>query len=214
MLVLEEIYLSHKNEYSEVFNLRIQRGLSWLRKSVQLDKDWELKFISLWASLQAVYMENESAVYDKGSFNHFIDKVIAHDVEFKLDDVIWYKYNSAIKLLLINPYIYQGFWDFKHGKVELNDWKLEFDYKKKFIQKVLDDKNSKELLRILFECFSTIHKQLVSGGSTSNSSIMRKQLKASCNILAALNYNFMLILLENKECIDSDKPYYPIVQIS
>ncbi len=32
MLVLEEVYKSKKAENSEQFNLRIHRGLSWLKK--------------------------------------------------------------------------------------------------------------------------------------------------------------------------------------
>lgn len=33
VLVLEEVYKSKKIENSEQFNLRIHRGLSWLKKS-------------------------------------------------------------------------------------------------------------------------------------------------------------------------------------
>jgi hypothetical protein len=37
MLLLEEIYKSHKAQNSAHFNLRIHRGLGWFKKSSSLD---------------------------------------------------------------------------------------------------------------------------------------------------------------------------------
>ncbi len=45
MLVLEEIFKDRKHENTDQFNLRIQRGLSWLKKAIDLDQDIDLKFI-------------------------------------------------------------------------------------------------------------------------------------------------------------------------
>lgn len=48
MLVLEETYKSKKAQFSDSYNLRIHRGLSWLKQAVLLDDALDLKFISLW----------------------------------------------------------------------------------------------------------------------------------------------------------------------
>lgn len=47
MFVLEEIYKSKKTENSDQFNLSIQRSLSWLKKSMSLEEELDLKLISL-----------------------------------------------------------------------------------------------------------------------------------------------------------------------
>jgi hypothetical protein len=37
--MLEEIYKSKKPQHSDYFNLRIQRGLSWFKKALELDEE-------------------------------------------------------------------------------------------------------------------------------------------------------------------------------
>ena len=39
MQVLEEIFKSKKPDHTDQFNLRIHRGLSWLKKATDLDDD-------------------------------------------------------------------------------------------------------------------------------------------------------------------------------
>ena len=55
MLMLEEIFKIKKAENSEVFNLRILRGLSWLKKAYDLNEEPDLQYMSLWISFNAVY---------------------------------------------------------------------------------------------------------------------------------------------------------------
>ena len=58
MQVLEEIFKSKKSENSNQFNLRIHRGLSWLKKAAELDDDLDMRFISLWVSFNAIYAQD------------------------------------------------------------------------------------------------------------------------------------------------------------
>lgn len=58
MLVLEEIYKGQKSQYSQPFNLRFQRALSWLKKSTDLDADPDFKLMSLCVAFQALYAED------------------------------------------------------------------------------------------------------------------------------------------------------------
>lgn len=67
MMLLEEIFKSKKAEHSDYFNLRIHRGLSWLKKSVELDSDLDLKFMSLWISFNAIYAQDAGLNQDKQS---------------------------------------------------------------------------------------------------------------------------------------------------
>ena len=65
MYLLEEIFKKHKHLYSVNFNLRMQRGLSWLRKAKELDQDVDLQFVSLWIAFNAVYAENLQETLDE-----------------------------------------------------------------------------------------------------------------------------------------------------
>ena len=65
MMLLEEIFKSKKAEHSDYFNLRIHRGLSWLKKSIELDSDLDLKFMSLWISFNAIYAQDVAITQDK-----------------------------------------------------------------------------------------------------------------------------------------------------
>jgi hypothetical protein len=52
------------------------------------------------------------------------------------------------------------------------------------------------------------------GGATYNSSMNRKLLQDSCNILIAVIPASMHIILENPQNFDFDTPFYPLLQVS
>ena len=72
MLLLEEIFKSRKNEFSEIYNLRIHRGLSWLKKANELDDDLELQFMSLWVALNAIHAQDSTQVENEQNLSQFI----------------------------------------------------------------------------------------------------------------------------------------------
>lgn len=127
---------------------------------------------------------------------------------------MWDKFSQPIRLLLENPYVYQGFWDYQNQKISQRSWKEDFDQEKKKVHKALQEKSSVDILFVVFNRLYTLRNQMIHGGATYNSSVNRRQLQDACNILVALLPIFMLVLLENAKTLDLGKPFYPVVQVS
>lgn len=214
VFVLEEVFKSKKAENSEQFNLRIHRGLSWLKKAIQLEDDLDLQFISLWISFNAVYARDITLSQDQQAFRQFLHKVCQLDREQKVDYIIWEKFGSMIRLFIENPYNFQSFWDFQNKKISQSAWKENFDLEKQRVHKALQSKNTVDLLFVIFNRLYTLNNQIMLGGSTYRSSVNRKQLQDVCQILVALLPAFIHILLENSKDLDLCKPFYPVVQVS
>lgn len=214
MLVLQEIYKSQKAQYSDQFNLRIHRGLSWLKQAMGLDESLDLKFISLWVAFNAIYAQDGDEIKDRQQFRQFLFELCQADTEHKIYHLIWTKYSHAIRILLDNPYTFQPFWDYQNQKITQDDWRSSFDKDKNKVHRALQQKDSVEVLYVIFNRLYTLRNQIIHGGSTYNSSVNRTQIHDACNILTALLPTFMHILLENEKIIDLGKPFYPVVQVS
>jgi len=214
MFILEEVFKSKKAEHSDYFNLRIHRGLSWLKKSLELDSDLDLKFMSLWISFNAIYAQDAELNQDKQSLRQFLYLICQKDQEHKIYHILWAKFSHPIRLLLENPYMHQGFWDYQNQKISQRSWKEDFDQEKKKVHKALQEKASVDILFVVFNRLYTLRNQIIHGGATYNSSVNRQQLQDACNILVALLPIFMLVLLENAKTLDLGKPFYPVVQVS
>lgn len=213
MLLLEEIFKEKKAQNSDHFNLRIHRGLSWWKKAQQLDDDLDLQFISLWVSFNAIYAQDLLTIQDKQSLRQFLHLICQKDMEDKIYRILWEKYSQTIRALLDTLYIYQGFWDFQNQKISQIACKQGLAEEKQKVLNALAQKDSVEVLMVLFNRLYTLRNQLIHGGATYQSSINRSQLKDSCKILHALLPVFILLLLENSSTLDMGKPFYPVVQV-
>ncbi|CAB1217794.1 HEPN domain-containing protein [Acinetobacter bouvetii] len=213
MFILEEIFKSKKSEHSDYFNLRLHRGLSWLKKSGDLDDDLDLKFMSLWISFNAIYAQDVVLNQDKQALRQFLYLICQKDQDNKIYHILWDKFSQPIRLLLENPYVYQGFWDYQNQKISQHSWKEDFEQEKKKVHKALQEKASVDILFVVFNRLYTLRNQMIHGGATYNSSVNRRQLQDACNILAALLPTFMFVLLENAQSLDLGKPFYPVVQV-
>lgn len=214
MFVLEETYKSKKAQHSDPFNLRMHRGLSWLKQAILLDDALDLKFISLWISFNAIYAKDLQEIKDRQQFRHFLLEICQADTERKIYHLIWTKYSHAIRILLDNHYTFQPFWDFQNQKISQQYWKNSFEQDKLKVHQALQQKDSVEVLYVIFNRLYTLRNQIMYGGSIYNSSINRTQLQDSCNILTALLPVFIHVLLENEKILDLGQPFYPVVQMS
>lgn len=212
-MLLEEIFKSRKVEYSDQFNLRVHRGLSWLRKSIDLQGDLDLQFISLWVSFNAMYAQDLQTSQDKQSLRQFIHLICQKDTEHKIYNLLWERFSQPIRLFLDNPYVYQGFWDYQNQKISHDACREGLAQEKQKVLRALSDKDSVDILMVLFNRMYTLRNQLVHGGATYKSSVNRKQLQDACTILLALLPVFLFILLENAATLDLGKPFYPVVQV-
>lgn len=100
MLLLEEIFKSKKLQHSERFNLRVQRSLSWFKKSLELEHDLDLQFISLWIALNALYVQDMNVAQDTQALQQFLNSIHQQDQEDRIDSTIWGKLSPLIARLL------------------------------------------------------------------------------------------------------------------
>lgn len=214
MFVLEEIYKSKKSENSDQFNLRIQRSLSWLKKATQLDEDIDLKFISLWVSLNAAYAQEIGVTLDNQGFKLFLSEVLQSDQEQKIYHLVWDKLSQSMGRIIESSYTFQPFWDYQNKKMSQTAWKDAFEIEKKQIHQAVQSKDTLTLVFVVLNRLSTLKNQLQQGGSTYNSAMNRKQLYEGCTILSAILPTLLYILLENPNKFDLGKPFYPVQQMS
>lgn len=214
MMLLEEIFKSKKALYSDYFNLRIHRGLSWLKKSRDLEHDLDFRFISLWICFHSIYANDTQLSQDKQSLNLFLHRLCSKDQEQKIYAILLDKHSQNLQIILDYPYIYQGFWDYQNQKITIDAYREGLNKEKQNVQIALQQKSVVDLLFVVFNRLSTLNNQLTRGGATYTSPLNRKQLQESCTLLSALLSAFIYILLENAESFDLGKPFYPAVQVS
>lgn len=215
MMILEEIFRHNKSQNSEGFNLRIHRGLSWLKKAIYITDDLDLQFMSLMIAFNAIYAEEiEDKPNGKHSFWDFFERIHHQDYEKKIYQALWGKQQSAIHSFLASPYVYQAYWDFKNQKKTQSEWKKSFEREQARTLQAFRFKDSVDVLDQLFARFLTIRNQMVHGGVGYKSAMNRKQLDEGCRILLFLLPTFIHILIENAQSLDVAKPYYPVVQMS
>ena len=158
--------------------------------------------------------ENRRETKEKSRLDQAVkDGKITKDQEDKIYHVLWNKLSQPIRLLLENPYVYQGFWDYQNQKISQQSWKEDFEQERKTVHKALKEKASVDILLIVFNRLYTLRNQIIHGGATCNSSVNRWQLQNACNILAALLPSFIFVMLENAQSLDLGKPFYPVVQV-
>jgi len=102
---------------------------------------------------------------DKQSLKQFLSLICQKDQEQKIDHILWQKFNHLIVLLLENPYIYQGFWDYQNRKISQISWKAGFDQEKKQAHRALQVKDSAHILWMVFNRLYTLHNQMILGGT-------------------------------------------------
>ena len=213
MLVLEEVFKSQKYQNTDQFNLRVHRGLSWLKKAGQLDADLDLKFSCLWVSFNAIYAQDFVLSQDKLKFRQFLNDVCQVDNEHRIDYMVWDKLNQPIQVLLENPYIFQQFWDYQNHKITQELWKENFNLAKEKLCLSLKNRDTVAILCTVFSRLYTLRNQLIHGGVTYNSAVNRRQMQQSCHILSSLITAFIFILLENAQTLALEQPFYPVVQV-
>lgn len=213
LLLLEEIFKIRKVECSDELNLRIHRGLSWLKKAFDLQDDPDLQFVSLWICFNAIYAEDLPISQDKQSLRTFLQRVCQVDKDGKIYHIIWDRFSQKIRALLDNPFIYQGFWDYQNQKISQIECHDGLEREKKKVYLALENKDSVSILLVVFNRLYTLRNQIVHGGATYNSSVNRKQLENGAQILTFLLPAFIQIIIENSKHLDLGKPYYPVVQV-
>lgn len=214
MMLLEEIYKTTKAKRSECFNLRIQRSLSWLRKAVELQTDYDFQFLSLWISLNALYAQENEDDLDQQALPQFLHLILNKDHEKRISRMLLGRYDVTLHALLDNQYLTQHFWDYQHNKISQSDCREMLNQQKIELQEALEQQDISKILLEVFKRFTTLRQQILQGGVSYASALSRKQMQESCSLFSTLLNAFIYILLEHAAVMDSGKVYYPVVQVT
>ena len=212
LLDLNEYYRTYRNRYNDNFRLKIYRSLSWLEKAKSVE-DLDTQFITLWISFNAAYADELSDISgDRNAFQEFLKQICLLDKSHSIHQFIWSDEGGNIHNLLDTPYTFQPFWDFHNGKKSQSDWERKFHRAKKKAEIALKNGETHIVLQIIFGHLYTLRNQLMHGGATYNSSVNRKQLLETCNILSTLIPMILQIMLENPDNPFWGKPFYPVIK--
>ena len=186
MMLLEEIYKTTKSQRSEYFNLRTQRSLSWLRKAVKLQTDYDFQFLSLWISLNALYVQENKEGLNQQALPQFLHLISSKDQDKRISQIFSGRYSATLQSLLDNQYLTQHFWEYQHNKISQSECRKILNQQKIEIQEALEDQDISKILLEVFNCFTTLRQQILQGGVNYASALSRKQMQESCSLFSAL----------------------------
>lgn len=202
-----------RDKFPSDHGLRVHRALSWLNRAEKAADDYDAAFIFYWIAFNALYADDKGEVTTLGvrsAFDDYFTKVIPLDGSQRIYDAIWTKFSGSIRMLLENRYVFQPFWSFQNKVPGNNDWEDRFAKSKKRTQTALRDKDTKVILKTLFDRLYVLRNQLVHGGSTWNSKVNRAQVKDGASIMAFLVPLFIDLMMDHPN-VSWGAPYYPIV---
>jgi len=198
-----------KNENDRI---RIHRAISWLKCSEEQNDNPDLKFISLWIAFNACYADSDNADYsltERKRFKEFISKLIEHDKEKLIFNLLWDKFSGSVRLLIENKYTFKLFWDANRDKSIR--WESDFNRSKSDSWNYLARQEVDKLLEIVLDRLYTVRNQLLHGGATYQSKVNRAQVKDAGRILQYLIPIVVDIMITN---IDDDwgEINYPVIK--
>ncbi len=209
MLMLEEIFKSQKAEYSDAFNLRIQRGISWFKKASDLHHDLDMQYLSLWIALGAVYAKELNAAPEQA----FLHALFQKDGSGRIDRILWERLLLSVNAVADNVCMTQAYHDYQHAKISESQCKQQLQQQKHAVQEAREQKNTLQMLTQVLERLFTLRNLIINGGSACASAMNRKLLEHGCHLLHALLPAIILLMLENPKMLDSGQSFYPAAQV-
>lgn len=201
----------------EVFHtnlsLRTHRALSWLDRAEQSAGDLDAQFIFLWIAFNAAYATDIDEQYrstEKGMFESFFKKLVDLDSGDRLYHLVWAEFSSSIRVLLDNQYIFQPFWDSHNGKVPEDEWKQRFQLSKRKAANALGNRDTVQVLSVVFRRIYTLRNQIIHGGSTWSSQANRGQLNDCTALLFKVIPVLIDLMMDHPEQLWGDA-FYPFL---
>lgn len=197
---------------SENDRIRIHRSISWLKCAEEQNENPDLKFISLWIAFNACYADGDfsnHSLTERKRFKEFISKLIEHDKDRLIFNLLWDKFSGSVRLLIENKYTYNLFWDAKRNKSIR--WEPDFNRSKSDCWNYLAHQEVDKLLEIVLDRLYTVRNQLLHGGATYKSKVNRAQVLDASQILEFLLPIIIDIMIKN---IDDNwgEINYPVIK--
>ena len=210
--------LEKENYRKDEIHLRLHRAISWYKASEQYEKDEDLKFIVLWISLNACYandilheLEETKKSQEATHLKSFLDRLIVHDNEARIYNLLWNRFSHEIRLILENEFIFKPFWDFQRG--DIKNYKESFKLSVDKANRLLMKKDVGAFLMLFLNRLYTLRNQIFHGGATYKGRVNRQQVKDASSILGRLIPIIIEIMVINKE-ENWGKVYYPVINAS
>ncbi len=194
--------------------LRVHRALSWLQRAEQAD-DADGRFVFLWIAFNAAYAADIDENYrlsEQETFRAFLRKLCDLDQERQIKKLVWSEFSGSIRVLLDNQYVFQSFWDYQNGKITQEQWTERFAAGRRRAQAALAQRDTAEVLAVLFNRIYTLRNQIMHGGATWDSSINRSQLRDCSSLLGKFVPLIIELMLNNPDTLWGDA-CYPVVQL-
>lgn len=194
--------------------LRVHRSLSWLQRAEQAD-DADGRFVFLWIAFNAAYATDIDENYrlsEQETFRAFLRKLCDLDQGRQIEKLVWSEFSGSIRVLLDNQYAFQSFWDYQNGKISEQQWTDRFADGRRRAQAALAQRDTAEVLAVLFNRIYTLRNQIMHGGATCDSSVNRSQLRDCSSLLGKLVPLIIELMLDNPDTLWGDA-CYPVVRV-
>lgn len=196
--------------------VRLHRAISWLKCASQQRDNPDLRFVSLWVAFNACYANGEDVdknLGERDAFRTFVGKLVKHDANRCIYDLLWEKFSGPVKALIENRYVFQPFWEGQRSLAQGNgdaQWSQRFERHKKNALQYLAHARVTLLLAEVLDRLYVLRNQVMHGGATFGSRINRVQVRDGCNMLAMLMPVLVDIMLDAKD-EDWGAIHYPVV---
>ena len=182
------------------FENRLRRAESWMARAEKETGDPDVGFILYWISFNAAYSRSKHEVEfsrsERERFKNFFKKIIAHDQNNEIYNLVWTRFTQEIKGLLDNKYIFEPFW---RCEDPINDrkWEESFLTSKAIVNRSLSRKNTVIILDILFDRLYVLRNQLIHGSATWAGGRNRRQVKDGYELLSKIHPIIIKIMRTN-----------------
>ena len=210
---LEAEWLRVEDDLPHDLGLRMRRATSWIERAEKAADD-DAAFIFYWIAFSAAFERDTSDQLDKteAKITEFCAKILSHDAERRIHNLIMYRYHGAFKALLSNRYVFRPFWAYHNRQpgYRTRNWEKSFTHSMREFEAAFNAGNTCSVLITLFQRLYILRNQLMHGAATWNGSVNRRQVEDGAKIMASLIPLFVDIMLKNPD-EKWGPPYYPVV---
>lgn len=202
---------AERDHWPSPLALRVHRALSWLNRAEKCS-DEDGRFVFLWIAFNAAYAADTGPTrpIEAQRFSDFLGRLASLDERGRLQELIWRRYSSAIRLLMNNKFVFQPYWDHQNGVEDAGDWEERFSKANAAANAALGRHDTGAVLSIIFSRLYTLRNQLLHGGATWNSGVNRDQLRDGSAILSDVVPVLIEIMMDHPGELWGE-PCYPVV---
>lgn len=209
---LKSYQREERHKWGQGLGIRVHRALSWLKRAEQEHEndDLDAEFIFLWISFNAAYVNThtiEARSNTRENYTQFFTRLLEYDCDGYFYGLVWDHYTQAIRSLLNNKYLFQGYWDSINGITPEGAWQDSFKAAKRAANTALASQNTLTCLCIVMDRLYTLRNQLIHGGATWNGKLNRYQLRDATNFMRELMPLVIRFMMENGSAHWGDAVY-------